>query len=68
MLYAQRRYVVLAGVANSVVDLAIACWYHADGSLLYCAPDTGRQGMQQLEQALLRVNIVCVKKFPAPPE
>jgi hypothetical protein len=68
MLYAQCWYVVLAGAANSVVNLAIACWYHADGSLLYCAPDTGRQGIQQLEQALLRVNIVCVDKFPAPQE
>jgi hypothetical protein len=68
MLHAQRRYVALAGVASRVLNLTVACWYHADGSLLYCAPDTGRQGMQQLEQALLRVNIVCVEKFPAPQE
>lgn len=39
-----------------------------DGSLLYCAPDTGRQGMEQLEQALRRVNIACVEKFSAPEE
>lgn len=42
-------------------------WY-TDGSLLYVAPDTGRQGMAQLEHALSRVNIVCVDKFPAPTE
>jgi hypothetical protein len=48
--------------------LGSSCYPTLDGSLLYCAPDTGRQGMQQLEDALLRVNIVCTEKFPAPDE
>ena len=39
-----------------------------DGSLLYCAPDTGRHGMAGLEEALSRVGIACVEKFPAPEE
>jgi len=39
-----------------------------DGSFLYCAPDTGRHGMQGLEVALGRVGIVVVDKFAAPEE
>lgn len=41
---------------------------NADGSLLYCAPDTGRHGMEGLEDALSRVGIDCVQKFAAPDE
>jgi len=52
----------------AVLIPAICSSLAPDGSLLYVAPDTGRQGMQELEQALLRVNIGCVEKFSAPDE
>lgn len=39
-----------------------------DGSFLYCAPNTGRHGMEGLEVALNRVGIVAVEKFAAPEE
>lgn len=39
-----------------------------DGSFLYCAPNTGRHGMDGLEIALSRVGIVAVEKFAAPEE
>jgi hypothetical protein len=45
---------------------AICAVLSPDGSLLYCAPDTGRLGMQQLEEALGRAGIECVEKFAAP--
>ncbi|KAJ1439784.1 putative methyltransferase-domain-containing protein [Ochromonadaceae sp. CCMP2298] len=45
---------------------AICAVLSPDGSLLYCAPDTGRLGMQQLQEALARAGIECVERFPAP--
>jgi predicted nicotinamide N-methyase len=37
-----------------------------DGSFLYCAPDEGRDGMDDLLAALQAVGIVCVEHTPVP--
>jgi len=38
----------------------------SDGSLLYVAPDTGRDGMVDLTEALARAGIECIERTPAP--
>lgn len=39
-----------------------------DGSFLYIAPDTGRDGMAQLIERLAEVNLLCVESYPVPAE
>lgn len=39
-----------------------------DGSLLYVAPITGRDGMDELIARLAEHNLICVEQFPPPPE
>lgn len=38
----------------------------ADGSFLYCAPESGRDGMAGLIEALAAIDIVCVEQTAAP--
>jgi len=52
----------------TVLVPAICSTLSVDGSFLYCAPNTGRHGMDGLEIALSRVGIVAVEKFAAPEE
>ena len=70
---------ILAGASvefewNSPFPFAAHAYYSffpfhlTDGSFLYCAPNTGRHGMDGLEIALSRVGIVAVEKFAAPEE
>ena len=39
-----------------------------DGCLLYVAPNTGRDGMSELIEALSGVGIECVESLPVPKE
>jgi predicted nicotinamide N-methyase len=39
-----------------------------EGSFVYIAPDTGRDGMANLVQALATVGMVCQEQYPLPPE
>lgn len=39
---------------------------NADGCLLYCAPNTGRDGMSDLIEALTAVKIVCSEIIAVP--
>jgi hypothetical protein len=40
--------------------------YDKDGTLLYVAPDTGRDGMAELISSLNVVGIICVEQIAAP--
>ena len=37
-----------------------------EGSFLFCAPDTGRDGMSEFVSALSEIDVVCVENKPAP--
>jgi len=51
----------------SILVPAIRRLLAPDGSLLYVAPDTGRDGMVDLASALSEAGIDCVDRTPAPP-
>jgi predicted nicotinamide N-methyase len=38
------------------------------GQFLYVAPDTGRDGMEELIEALTTIGMVCAERFPVPEE
>jgi predicted nicotinamide N-methyase len=47
---------------------AVAKLLKPDGQFLYVAPDTGRDGMTDLIESLLAIDMVCVESFPVPEE